>query len=330
MSISRENRSLVPKARGAGARAGAAAAVLIALSVACVVIPEDRARTGDLLINKGQIVEATALMEAAERDLPPSAAIQVVLSNAYFRTAQQAFDARDEATYVEHMEKAQRAALRALEINDRTARAHNLLGIYSLYRGDLEGAIESFEIARQIDPFVAAYTANLAELYVYLGSPSKSRLRRDRARRLGAAPAALELIDVLAAWQRGDYVTARAAFDDTAMLNPQFVRTWNGASNIATFEDLAAHCCRLPFCGPYMRNACSAIEAQVTERKLAEETALREMQMKIERAKRVRDLYRESTDVEIQAAEPEPSSDSAPAQPEAEAPKDPGPAPAEP
>jgi hypothetical protein len=96
------------------------------------------------------------------------------------------------------------------------------------------GARESFEIARQLEPFQPTYPANLAELYVYLGRLPVSRLRVDRARRLGGQAAALELVEVLIAWRQGDYETARAHFDDPTRIDPAFVQTWHGATSFET------------------------------------------------------------------------------------------------
>jgi hypothetical protein len=72
-----------------------------------------------------------------------------------------------------------------------------------------------------------------------------------------------------------------------------------------------------------MRKQCRQVDAQVTERKVTEETALREMQMQIERARRVRELYRESKDVEIEAEAPEPA-ETPSAEPPAPEPREPG------
>jgi tetratricopeptide (TPR) repeat protein len=281
--------------------------LLLTLALAaCAATPQRRAAEAEELIRAGKVEEATELLEASQRSLPEDAGLQVALCSAYFAGAQRAFEAGNEDQYVSLLERAQQQCLRALELDSKRADAHNMLGILAAYRGDMKASRESFELARQLDPLNPVYPVNLAELYVYLGRKPLVQARLARGRKLRGSPAQIELVEVLDAWKSGDYVGARDTFEDIVLLDPEQVRTWNGASSIETFEDFTAHCCRLPLCGPYMRGACTAMKQQVTEREVTAETVRRELVMEMERARRVREIYRDRRDVEI-TTEPAPT-----------------------
>ena len=292
-------------------RFGRAAGCAIALAaLACAPAAERGAREANQMIEDGKIDEANALLETLVRENPNDPRIHVTLCSAGLAAAQKAFDACDEPTYIAQIAQAQKSCLRAIELDRNLDEAHNLMGILAAYQSDLESSRVSFERARKLSPRNPVYATNLAELYVYLGREALARQRLDLARKLRAPPAPVELVEVLDAWKRGDYVTARDTFADVAILDPETVRTWNGASSIRTFEDFTAHCCRLPLCGPYMRGACTDMKQKVVEREVSAETARAELVMQMERARQLRRERDSKTGVTI-AADPVPEDEKA-------------------
>jgi tetratricopeptide (TPR) repeat protein len=290
-------------------RAAAAGCLALAIS-ACSATAEGRVAQADKMLRAGDVEAATEMLEASEQSMPASATLRVALCRAYFAGAQRAFEAGNEAEYTSLLEQAQEQCLGALELDRQRADAHNMLGILSAYRGGMKGARDSFDIARKLDPRNPVYSVNLAEVYVYLGEQSFVRTHLQRGRKLGGSPAQIDLVEVLHAWKYGDMNSARDTFADVKLLDPEETRTWNGATSIETFEGFTAHCCALPICGPYMRGACAAMQHRVEEREVQAETARRELLMEMERARRVREIYRDGMEVEI-TTEP-PSGEEAP------------------
>jgi len=273
-------------------------------------------------MREGKTEEARTLMEATAKEAPENVNVRVGLASVYFDVFAKALAEKDEAKYREYLAKCQEEALKAVELDPDDARAHNLLGIVAIYRGDIDASRQSFNIARQLDPLSWVYYLNIAELEVYMGKLSRARRNIELARKFRAPPGDVELVETLAAWKRGDLVEARDTFDDVALLEPERARTWNGATSIATFDDMAAHCCQLEFCGPYMKNACKRMDQEVAERKREIETVRKELELEAERSKRIQDVYRNRRDIEIlvEDAESEASKDKAPAAPKGKTP----------
>jgi len=276
----------------------------IAAGIGCLIAAMacgTQAQRGDRLLQSERIDDAVEVLESASRAEPANEENHLVRGSAHFRKAQRLLEAGADAAYVESIKRAQGAWLRALKLNPKSHHAHNQLGILATYRGDLEAARKSFEIARQLQPNGFEFYINLAEIAVYRGNLRTAERYLGAARKLGAPAGAVEMVEVLAAWRRGDLVEARDIFEGVRVIDPEAVRTWNGGTAIASFRDMAEHCCRLQFCGPYMEQACRGSKLPVIETpKRGVEIVTEEAQLEAERQNAVREIYEGRRDLEVQ------------------------------
>jgi hypothetical protein len=249
---------------------------------------------GDRLLRDGRVDDAIRVLESAKQREPDVAVVALVLGSAYFRKAQDLFEVGDDDGYLRNLKEAQQEWLRALALDPKSHDAHNQLGILSTYRGDLESAEKTFGIGRQLQPVTHEFYLNLAEIEIYRGDLERGRRYLGVARKLGAPPGSVELVEVLAAWRRGDMVEAKDIFDGVMVVDPERARTWNGATTIASFRDMAEHCCRLRFCGPYMERACRGARIPMTVQVRDErgvEVLTEEAQLQRELNEGIRDVY---------------------------------------
>jgi len=254
----------------------------------------------------GQAEQVVGTLEAARDEDPDSAEKRVELAYAYYLLAREALEDGRESEYAEYLEKAQNELLVAAELDPELAEVHLWMGIMLAYQGDIRAAIESFENARRLAPRVWVHTTNLAETWIYAGNVARARTLLDRARKQGAPPAVIEMNEVLAAWKSGDYVEARDLFEGVYALDPRVVRRWNEApvdDPIESFEEFTAFCCNHLACGPYMADACRQMDLRVAEREVQQETLQREMELAIERRRRLKEIYDERRDLEIKIDE---------------------------
>lgn len=265
-----------------------------------------RVQKGDRLLQAGKVEPAIAVLEKAVRKDPESLETQLILGSAYFRKAQHSLESENVPGYLEYVERAQGAWLRALELDPESFHVHNQLGILATYRGDLEAARKSFDLGRQLKPGTHEFYLNLAEIYVYRGEVEKAERFLRVARKLGAPTGAVELVEVLATWQRGDLVEAKDIFEGVKVIDPEAVRTWNGGTSIDSFRDMAIHCCRLDFCGPYMEQACRRAEIPMRVKPKTDVEILTESeQLERERLGTVREVYDRRRDLGIRPDSPE-------------------------
>ncbi len=225
------------------------------------------------------------------------------LAQSYLGAAQRNLQAGSEDAYLRNLSTAQRHLLDQVEREPEDAGAHNLLAILSAYRGDLDASRLSFRIAERLDPRDSAPNLNLAEISVYQNQLAEARRWLRRARDRGARPGESTLVEALLAWKQRDLVEARALFRQAKDVEQGEVSTWNGARALETFEDLAAHCCRLSFCGPYMVEACGDMSQAVAQQERAEETLLEELRLQMERTRRVREVYERRRELDIRVDE---------------------------
>jgi len=200
---------------------------------------------------------------------------------------------------VQNLAQAQRHLLDQVEREPEDAGAHNLLAILSAYRGDLDASRLSFRISERLDPRDPAPNLNLAEVSVYQDQLPEARRWLRRARDRGASEGESLLVEALLAWKQRDLVEARNRFRLAKAAETGEVRTWNGARAIETFEDLAAHCCRLVFCGPHMVQACGDMSEAVAQQERDEATLLEELKLQMERTRRVREVYERRRELEV-------------------------------
>ena len=287
-------------------RTTALAAALIALAaLSCAPRPSTPAAQERLA--SGDLEGARVLLEAERGRRPRSADVRIELGEVYYRMARSALDGeRDEARYLEYLEHSVDEFVTALEIEPRDDRPHFYLAVMDTYRGDLRRALRGFNNARRLQPSGVAYT-NIAEIYIYMGHLNKSRQWNRMGQRKGAPYGALVFNDMLLAWKRGDLQDARSDFNTLRRDYPEMVRTINVAElPVAprTFEDFAGYCCGSPACGPYMVDACKALELDVQERTISEEAVLKELRIEMERTRRLRKVYEQRKELEIQVEEP--------------------------
>ena len=69
------------------------------------------------------------------------------------------------------------------------------------------------------------------------------------------------------------------------------------------FEQFARYCCASPACGPYLAHACAGLDLEVTRREVSEETLLRELRLEIEKQRRLREIYGQRKELEIEIEE---------------------------
>jgi len=288
----------------------AACGVVLTLLSACTPSPaadrsvRPRTRGGDDLSVSGLSPEAEIRqLERILRFDPRHPRARLALAQAYFRLAQRSLEVGDEPEYTRNLERAQLELLNHMERAPSDPAAHIQLGILAAYRGNFRSSRRSFRIASQLDPRDPIAQQNLAELAVYEDALPEVRRRLRLARSRGIPVAESELIEALAAWKQKDLIEAKRRFAAAKELDPQRVRTWNGASRIETFDDMAAHCCRLRFCGPYMESACGDMNQAVAAQELEEATLLKELQLEMERTRRVREIYERRRDLDIQVDE---------------------------
>jgi tetratricopeptide (TPR) repeat protein len=268
----------------------ALAVAFAALLLACAGGgPNLSTKEGERLLAQNMPKEALAEFERLKAIAPEKKEIRFGAAAAHFDLAEAALKEKNEETYVAELAKAQDEALRAIELDPEYAAAHNMLGVISAYRSDLDAAQKSFELARRLEPLNPTFYLNLAEVNVYRGKMVIARRYLVKARERGAPAPLIEMNEVLAAWREGDFVEARDIFDDIVELNPQLAKQLTGTEDqeeVPTFDDVAEHCCSQSSCGPFMKSACTAMKQQVAERIQNEETRRKEVQMEADRAKR--------------------------------------------
>jgi len=290
-------------------QAGHSAAVLIAALLACSgsggpPLEREPATPVDAVQPDARtpVRAPTASIERMERMLainPRYPNLRLDLAQAYLRTAQQSLQLGDQPRYLRSLASAQQHLLDQVEAEPRDSAAHNLLAILSAYAGDLDDSRLSFRIAERLNRSDPAPNLNLAEVSVYQDRIPEARRWLRQARERGAKPGECSVVESLIAWKQRDLVEARARFQRALELDSGEVRSWNGAQSLESFEDLAAYCCQLLFCGPYMAEACGDMRQAVANQERAEETLLEELRLQMERARRLREVYERRRELEI-------------------------------
>jgi len=280
-------------------------ALLLVAALACAPGgPVGRAQTQ---ASAGDLEGARAELERERERRPGSADVRVALGEVYYQIARDALDReRDEARYLTFLERSVAEFVTALEIDPRDARPHFYLGVMDTYRGEIRQALRGFENARRLVPNGLAYT-NIAEIYVYLGHLHKARRWNDLGLRKGA-PAGVGLFnDMLIHWREGDLRQARRDFSELRASDPEMLRTINVArlpEAPRSFEEFAGYCCSSPACGPYMKQPCHGLALEVQEREISEEAVRRELQLEMEKVRRLRKVYEQRKELEIEIEAP--------------------------
>ena len=115
---------------------------------------------------------------------------------------------------------------------------------------------------------------------------------------------------MLIAWKQGDLAEACQCFSELRETDPETLRTINVVRLPQTpcrFEDFAGDCCSSPACGPYLKDACRVLALDVREREVSKETVLKELRIEMEKQRRLRKVYEQRKELEIQIESTPPS-----------------------
>ena len=60
-----------------------------------------------------------------------------------------------------------------------------------------------------------------------------------------------------------------------------------------------------PACGPYLEHACADLSLEVGRREVSEETLLKELRLEMEKRRRLREIYQQRKELELEVDEEE-------------------------
>ena len=252
-------------------------------------------------LKEGRVDAAQEKLESVSHERPDDFELRMKLADIHYLKARRALDSGNEEEYARELEASFEDALAAVEIDPRRAAPHLLMAVIAAYRGDMDASLAGFQNCTRLEPLQAVHYTNLAEVLIYHGRVSRARKAMTMARKLRAPGAALDNVEILAAWRRGDMVEAADAFN-IALGVPGFAETWNLAplpEPMETFEDYQNVCCNDPVCGQGMVRQCRQAEIAVAAREKAEETLREELRIEMERRRRLREIYDRHRDLEV-------------------------------
>ncbi len=257
-------------------------------------------------IESGDLEGARATLEQERRNSPRSANVRSSLGEVYYLIAREALDRdRDEERYLLFLERSVNEFVTAIELDPRSDRPHFFLAVMDVYRGDLDRALIGFNVVRKLHPRSGVACTNIAEIYVYRGDTDKAMEWNDLGARRDADMGLLTFNDMLIAWKVGDMPRAHRHFATLRSLYPEMLQTINVARIPVPprrFEDFAAYCCGSPACGPYMESGCKELQLEVQRREISKEAILRELRIEMEKQRRIRDVYDQHKELEIEPA----------------------------
>jgi len=251
-----------------------------------------------------------ARLEQARDQRPSDAGRRQALGEAYYRHARLALDRKDFPEYETYLGKAMDEVLESARLEPESPSPHVFMGIVAAYQGDIQRTFRSLANARRLAPRAWTSYTNLVETLVYKGSPRRDiETWIDRAERLGANPAVVELNLCLVSWRDGDMEAAERHFKRVRRIDPKVLESWNEApvpKPIETLPDLMSYCCGSPACGPYLAKACAGSQLEVARREIPEEVARRELVIEMERRRKLERIYSQRKELEIEVEKPEP------------------------
>lgn len=258
------------------------------------------------ILIEGVADERDRLTSERDRD-PASIEARINLGEAYYRSARESLDLEhDEERYLVFLALSVNEFLAAVELDPRDDRPHFYLAMMDTYRGDIEKSLRGFQNVLTLRPSESART-NIAEIYVYMDEIKKARHWNSVGRLNGASTPAMLFNEMLIAWRLGDLEESERIFARLRDRHPETVRTINVARlphPPSRFDEFARYCCRSPACGPYMREPCQGVGVTVEDRELSEAAALKELRIEIEKARRLREIYRQHKEIEIEIEGP--------------------------
>lgn len=249
-------------------------------------------------------------LERARDERPNDPGRREALGEAYYREARLALDQKDFPAYETYLGKAMDEVIESARLAPESPSPHVFMGIVAAYQGDIQRALASLANARRLAPRAWTSYTNLAEVLIYKGSSRRDVERWiDRAERLGANPAVVELNLCLVSWRDGDMEAADRHFKRVLRLDPAVLESWNEApvpKPIGTLPELMSYCCGSPACGPYLAQACQHSQLEVAKREIPAEVARRELLVEMERRRKLNDIYAKRKDLEVEIEKPEP------------------------
>jgi tetratricopeptide (TPR) repeat protein len=256
----------------------------------------------------GEFETARVSLEEQRRRSPGSPEVRVALGEVYYRIARDSLDrARDEARYLVFLERAVDEFVTASELAPTAYLPHFYLAMLDVYRGDIDSAFVGFQNARRLEPTGITYS-NLAEIFVYKGDTAMARRWNLEALRRGAGEGPVIFNQMLIHWADGDMASARDDFRKLQYGHPHLLREINVARIPVApnrFEHFAGYCCNSPACGPYLENACHDLGLAVRHRDLSHEAIRKELVIEIEKQRRLRKVYEQRKELEIEIGEPD-------------------------
>ncbi len=260
-------------------------------------------------LRNGRAEEGVRKLERLVARYPIRVDYREPLMRAHFDLAMEARRESRMRDYTDHLERAYEHGFAILKLEPRTVSVHLMMGLVAAFQGRVERALTSFDNCRALEPGAPQHYLNVAESLVYLGQIARARHYIARARALGSAPVHTELVELLAAWRKDDFMEVDELFDIAYALNPATVRSWNDPDEpIESFADFKLHCCTLPFCGPFMGKRCPEGLLRAALPTVDPETRRRELVLEMLRRRELEEIYRERKDLEIvveDADEPE-------------------------
>jgi tetratricopeptide (TPR) repeat protein len=251
---------------------------------------------------------AQVALEDQRRRQPRSSEVRIALGEVYYRIARDALDRqRDEARYLAFFDRAVDEFVTAAELDPTDDQPHFFLAMIDVYRGDIDSALAGFQNARRLAPGGIA-DSNLAEIFVYKGELPMARRWNLTALRRGAGAGPVTFNQMLIHWAEGDLDAARRDFQELQYRHPQLLSEIN-VSRIPVapnrFEHFAGYCCDGPACGPYLEDACRELGLPVRHREISHEAIRKELRIEIEKRRRLREVYEQRKELEIEIAGPE-------------------------
>jgi tetratricopeptide (TPR) repeat protein len=281
--------------------------LLLVLLAACMGSAGSVRRAGEL-VAEGKPEEAVPILEAERAKDPSSPQLRHVLGLTYYRVARKALEEKRAADYERNLELAMNEWIEEVRLDPAAPGPHTMMAIVRLHQGDLDGSIANLKNARKLEPRAPVAYTNLAEAYVYKGNLEVAHRYLTFARRFRGSPDMIEVIEALAAWKAGDRVEAEDLFASAIASNPDVVAEWNEAGvgrTVESFDDFAEFCCGDVACGPYMEKACKSAELSVEHREVSAETVRKELQLEMERRRKLNEIYRGRKDLQIEVEKPE-------------------------
>ncbi len=255
----------------------------------------------------GELEAARLELESQRARQPGSAGVRLALGTVYYRIARDALERRgDEARYLAYFEQAVDELVTAAEIDPRHPDPHLYLAAVDLYRGDLDSSLRGLQNTRRLRGSGIDYT-NLGELYVYRAELAEARRMTLLGLRRGAGAGPVTFNQMLIHWREGDLRGAERDFKVLWKNYPEMLSRINMAPVLRepdSFDEFASNCCGSPACGPYLEEACGKLGLAVQQRELSEQSALKELQIEMEKARRLREIYSGRKDVQVEVEEP--------------------------